>query len=288
MTKRARKSSPVAMRNVDTDTGNGDSSRSSFLRLIAPLALPMAAQQFMVALSSCADSLMMTGIGQNELSGVSLATQFQFVFSLFLTALTVAMSTLVAQYWGIKDNRTVSKVSSFVMRYVLLISLVFFLLLIVMPDTLIRFMTNDPSLIPVGAEYLRISAPSYFFLAASQVLLCLMRNTGLVARTRYLGQFCRVAGPSCAEYGADLRLVRGAAVGGAGRGRFESGIPGVDLAGADADPSRSWLGSFRPEKHPASRAAVAARFLEVLSAAFGQSNRLGRRFQHVHRHHGPS
>lgn len=176
----------MAMRNVDTEGGNGGSSRSSFLRLIAPLAIPMAAQQFMVALSSCADSLMMTGIGQNELSGVSLATQFQFVFSLFLTALTVAMSTLVAQYWGIKDRDAVSKVTDFVMRYVLLISLVFFLLLILVPDALMRFMTNDPSLIPVGAEYLRISAPSYFFLAASQVLLCLMRNTGLVAQGTWI------------------------------------------------------------------------------------------------------
>ncbi|WEV63569.1 MATE family efflux transporter [Bifidobacterium sp. ESL0732] len=182
MTKEAEESSSLGVKEGETGQIIEDSSRSSFLRLIAPLALPMAAQQFMVALSSCADSLMMTGIGQNELAGVSLATQFQFVFSLFLTALTVAMSTLIAQYWGIKDREAVSKVAAFVMRYVLLISLVFFLLLIAMPDALMRFMTNDPSLIPAGAEYLRISAPSYFFLAASQVLLCLMRNTGLVAQ----------------------------------------------------------------------------------------------------------
>lgn len=53
-----------------------------FLRQTLTLALPIAFQQLMLALSSCADTLMLTNVGQNELSAVSLATQFQFIFSL--------------------------------------------------------------------------------------------------------------------------------------------------------------------------------------------------------------
>ena len=71
-----------------------------FLRQTLTLALPIAFQQLMLALSSCADTLMLTNVGQNELSAVSLATQFQFIFSLCLAALTLGMSILVAQYWG--------------------------------------------------------------------------------------------------------------------------------------------------------------------------------------------
>ena len=54
-----------------------------FLGHVFKLALPIAFQQLMLSLSSCADTLMLSGVGQNELAAVSLATQFQFLFSLF-------------------------------------------------------------------------------------------------------------------------------------------------------------------------------------------------------------
>ena len=60
-----------------------------FLGHVFKLALPIAFQQLMLSLSSCADTLMLSGVGQNELAAVSLATQFQFLFSLFTAALTL-------------------------------------------------------------------------------------------------------------------------------------------------------------------------------------------------------
>jgi Na+-driven multidrug efflux pump len=61
-----------------------------FLKSVLPLAGPIAFQQFMLALSSSVDSLMLAGIGQEELAAVALAAQYQFFFSLFLAALTWA------------------------------------------------------------------------------------------------------------------------------------------------------------------------------------------------------
>ena len=75
--------------------------RRMFLRQVLTLALPIAFQQLMLSLSSCADTLMVTAVGQDELSAVSLATQFQFIFSLFLAALTAteAPITLRRAIW---------------------------------------------------------------------------------------------------------------------------------------------------------------------------------------------
>ena len=81
-----------------------------FLRQTLTLALPITFQQLMLALSSCADTLMLTNVGQNELSAVSLATQFQFIFSLCLAALTLGMSILVASI-GVRATRMPSNVS---------------------------------------------------------------------------------------------------------------------------------------------------------------------------------
>ena len=142
------------------------------------LALPIAFQQLMLALSSCADTLMLAGVGQDELSAVSLATQFQFIFSLCLAALTLGMSILVAQYWGAGNKEAVEKVLAFIMLYAGGLSLLFFAATLLLPDSLMSIMTNDGTLVALGAQYLRISSVSYLFIGLSQIYLCLMKNVG--------------------------------------------------------------------------------------------------------------
>lgn len=142
------------------------------------LALPIAFQQLMLALSSCADTLMLAGVGQDELSAVSLATQFQFIFSLCLAALTLGMSILVAQYWGAGNKEAVEKVLAFIMLYAGGLSLLFFVATLLLPDSLMSIMTNDATLVALGAQYLRISSVSYLFIGLSQIYLCLMKNVG--------------------------------------------------------------------------------------------------------------
>ncbi len=149
-----------------------------FLRQTLTLALPIAFQQLMLALSSCADTLMLTNVGQNELSAVSLATQFQFIFSLCLAALTLGMSILVAQYWGAGNTNAVERVLAFIMLYAGGLSLVFFALTLLIPETLMSIMTNDATLITIGSQYLRVSSVSYLFIGLSQMYLCLMKNVG--------------------------------------------------------------------------------------------------------------
>ena len=149
-----------------------------FLRQTLTLALPIAFQQLMLALSSCADTLMLTNVGQNELSAVSLATQFQFIFSLCLAALTLGMSILVAQYWGAGNTNAVERVLAFIMLYAGGLSLVFFALTLLIPETLMSIMTNDITLIAIGSQYLRVSSVSYLFIGLSQMYLCLMKNVG--------------------------------------------------------------------------------------------------------------
>ena len=149
-----------------------------FLRQTLTLALPIAFQQLMLALSSCADTLMLTNVGQNELSAVSLATQFQFIFSLCLAALTLGMSILVAQYWGAGNTNAVERVLAFIMLYAGGLSLVFFALTLLIPETLMSIMTNDVTLIVIGSQYLRVSSVSYLFIGLSQMYLCLMKNVG--------------------------------------------------------------------------------------------------------------
>lgn len=76
---------------------------------IVKLAIPIMAQQFMLAIVSACDAFMLSGLNQDSLSAVSLASQITFVFNLVLTALTIGENMFVAQYYGKKDFNGVRK-----------------------------------------------------------------------------------------------------------------------------------------------------------------------------------
>lgn len=63
--------------------------KETFRDKILKLALPIMAQQFMLALVSACDAFMLGGLNQSSLAAVSLASQITFVFNLILTALTI-------------------------------------------------------------------------------------------------------------------------------------------------------------------------------------------------------
>ena len=223
-----------------------------FLGHVFKLALPIAFQQLMLSLSSCADTLMLSGVGQNELAAVSLATQFQFLFSLFTAALTLGMSILVAQYWGAGNRDAVERVLGFVMLYAGMLSTAFFLAALLVPEQLMSIMTNDGTLIMLGARYLRISSLSYLFIGLSQMYLCLMKNTGSA-----------VMGMTVSTVGVIVHVVLNAAL---IYGIGSLGIPALGIFGA----AISTVISRATWPCAASRWAVAEGFLEIQPAGAWQ------------------
>ena len=79
---------------------------NEFTNKILKLALPITAQQFMLALVSACDAFMLGGLNQNSLSEISLASQITFVFNLILTAwiMDFRWSCLLAVYKAIQTK----------------------------------------------------------------------------------------------------------------------------------------------------------------------------------------
>lgn len=142
------------------------------------LVLPIAFQQFMLALVGASDAIMLGAIDQDLLSAASLAGQITFVYNLFLAALTIGTSILAAQYYGKGDMDSVEKVLAIVLRVSMTISFLFFLSVLAIPDALMRIFTSDPVLIRSGILYLRILGISYLMCGVSQICLCMMKNCG--------------------------------------------------------------------------------------------------------------
>ncbi len=154
--------------------------KKAFGKELLTLAVPLALQNLLGALVGASDALMLGRLNQESIAAVSLANQVSFVLSLFTGSIIGAVGVLVAQYMGKGDQRNAKRFLSMAMRYSLGISLVFFALTLLIPESLMRFFTPDKEMIRIGAGYLRIVGFSYLFSGIAQSYLMMMRMQGRV------------------------------------------------------------------------------------------------------------
>ena len=149
-----------------------------FTQKLISLILPITFQQFMLALVSASDALMLGMISQDALSAVSLASQVTFVENLFLAAMNIGLSMLAAQYWGKNDRTSVEKIFAYVMKITAVVSFSFFIVSLLIPNLLMLLFTNDKDLIEGGTVYLKTVSISFFRTGISQIYLCILKNSG--------------------------------------------------------------------------------------------------------------
>lgn len=168
------------------------SERKIFYKKVTTLVIPIAFQNFMMAAVSASDALMLGMLNQDSLSAVSLASQVQFILNLFLAALTIGMTVLVAQYWGKKDITSVEKLFSIVMKISIIISLLFFIAATFNTEEIMKFFTTDTILIEKGVTYLRIVGISYLLTGISQIYLCMMKNCGQALKSTIISSLSMI------------------------------------------------------------------------------------------------
>ncbi len=154
-----------------------------FSKKLLTLVMPIAFQQFMLALVSASDALMLGVLSQDALSAVSLAGQVTFVENLFFAAMTIGLSMFAAQYWGKQDRISVEKIFAYVLKITAAVSFAFFLAGLCFPNALMRIFTDENYLIDGGAVYLRTVSLSFFLTGISQIYLCVLKNTGRAAKS---------------------------------------------------------------------------------------------------------
>lgn len=142
------------------------------------LVVPIAIQQFMLALVSATDALMLGFVNQESLSAVSLAGQIQFILNLFISGIAAGCGIIIAQYWGKKDVNSIEKVMPVALYINVIFGGLFTVLALTIPGSLMTLFTNDAILIAIGSSYLRAVAFSYVLCGISQIYLILLKNIG--------------------------------------------------------------------------------------------------------------
>lgn len=143
----------------------------------------------MLAAVNASDALMLGLLDQDSLSAVSLAGQVQFVFNLFLAAMTIGASMLAAQYWGKGDRDAVERILALVLKITTPVSLAVFLAAQLCPGLLMRIFTRDEVLIAGGVRYLQVVGLSYLMTGISQIFLCILKNSGQAMKSTVISSF---------------------------------------------------------------------------------------------------
>ena len=152
--------------------------KNHFYSELMHLVVPIAVQSFMLALVSVTDAVMLGRLDQQSMASVSQAGNVQFFLSLLVTGFSIGVGIMAAQYWGKRDGKSIEKIAPTGLKIILVLGGAVTLAALFAPRTLMAILTNDPVLIPLGAAYLRVVAPSYFLCGITQVYFALLKNTG--------------------------------------------------------------------------------------------------------------
>lgn len=153
---------------------------NSFHKRVAVIAAPIALQQLVISSLNMVDVFMISSLSNESIAGVGAANKLYFVFNLFLFGMSSGSAILTAQYWGAKDYLNIKRVYGFTITFGVLVSMIFALLALLVPEWVMRFFSTDLGVIKEGSDYLRYVGLSYVFNAVSFATVFTLRSTNEV------------------------------------------------------------------------------------------------------------
>jgi putative MATE family efflux protein len=137
------------------------------------------------------------------------------------------MAIFTAQYWGKGDTENIRKVLGICLVLAVSVSALFTLAATLIPERLMSFYTEDPEVIKLGSDYLRIVGLSYVLMAISVSYISVLRSITQVTMTVVVA-ICALVLKTILGYslifghfGLPALGVRGAAIGTATGWAFE-------------------------------------------------------------------
>lgn len=156
------------------------------------LALPIAMQSLITIGVNMLDTIMVGQLGETELSAVSLANQFINIYHIFCMGIGMGASVLVSRYWGMREREpekameALKKTICLMVRLTLALALLFALVTLFIPETIMKMYTVETDIIANGVIYFKYSIITYFFLGLSLVCTIVLRSVGQVQIPLYV------------------------------------------------------------------------------------------------------
>ena len=149
----------------------------SFWKTVLPLAIPIALQNLLAASFSLIDTFMVAGLGSTVLSSVGMAGQYTWLFNIVIFGLASGTALFVSQYWGTKDIDSIHKTEGIAVVLALSTGALFCIIGALFPEAILSIFNDDPTVIEIGASYIRYACWSYPAFALNFTLYIILRST---------------------------------------------------------------------------------------------------------------
>ena len=147
----------------------------SFLKVMLPLAVPIALQNLLMSSFQLVDTLMIGQLGEVAIASVGSAGRVLNFIGIVFFGFASGGAVFLAQYWGSRDFEKMSRTYGLLLACNVPIAIIFGLICMLIPEKVMRIMTNDASMIETGADYLRIASVSFLGSALSQTFSTALR-----------------------------------------------------------------------------------------------------------------
>ena len=151
-------------------------SDRQFYKNLFVIALPIMFQNLVNSMVNLADTVMIGRLGTVEIAAVGLGNQIVFLYTLSLFGLCSGASIFTSQFWGKRDIMGIRMNVGFSMLLALAGGVLFTVLTAVIPARIIGIYSRDPSVIALGAQYLRIISITFIPFGISTVFMHSLRS----------------------------------------------------------------------------------------------------------------
>jgi putative MATE family efflux protein len=144
------------------------------------LALPIALQNLLANSLNMVGNVMVGQLGDASMAAVGLAGQVFFLLILVSFGIGSGSAMFTAQLWGNKDIVSLRKVLGLCLLLGLGTAVLFFLFSELFPAQILGIFTEDPQVISLGSEYLKLTAWAFIFFSITSGFGAVLRSVGEV------------------------------------------------------------------------------------------------------------
>jgi putative MATE family efflux protein len=150
----------------------------AFLKSMMAIAVPIALQNLVSSSLNMVDTLMISSLGKASISAVGLANQVFFFYILISFGINSGSSIFISQYWGREDVKSIRKVLGLALSISAFAGVIFTIIGFFFPEFVMKIFIQDPEVVKLGADYLKIVSLSYLITAISFAYSVALRSTG--------------------------------------------------------------------------------------------------------------
>lgn len=151
-------------------------SDKNFIKMILSVALPVSLQFLISTSINMADTVMISSLGGTEIAAVGLVNQYVFFFIVACFGVSSAGAVFFSQHFGDNDQDNVRRYLSLTLQLSIIISIIFTVVSLLFPESIMRILIPDEDVIKHGSLYLRLIALTFIPTAISQVYNTVLRS----------------------------------------------------------------------------------------------------------------